>query len=1698
MKKTQILVGTLLLALLLGIGIYIFWNSKDTKPLSQTSLAEIQEPSSTQSGAASLSRALSLEKQIQLEQISEIYEVQESSHLTLIIESFQKYKADFSLIDAQKVHEVLQTHPSQDSLKSQLQALTGISLLKNDLEKLQNSYKNLQEEKQLEQERLELFAEAQEREVRSANEQLLEMILRNSIETFGASGSLTHTDVLIKNIQENLLKPQNIFDTEVFNTHVKQKTFLKTQLEKHIFGTTLSSEQKEELQETILKNILEWEILLPTPPQTGYFWKIPGFASMQIWDFFIPHQSYASETDDITPAERVILVLKTQVQINKLLQKSIDTEIALNNGSISAVEYDSIINQNLIAIEELLIFQESLENDSTLLSLDTIQNFQLWSYVDDSQQIINLNPIAYIASKRGHAMVQNLNGSVKLAQENMMLYPGYAIETLAGAEVTLEFIDESLLRLEALSKVSLKSGTENIAIEVNTWSIWARVLKPLLSGEVLSIDTGDVSLAVAGTSLYVSASGSTKQIFVVDSYFPEWSGSVIATQKSNGQEQSVSNRKKIELPANGNLQVRNQNKASLLQAKTQLWDYIAEDLSYISLTLDDRKRGFYNSPLGAKNNGQNFIGKLEGELNASLPGVAERGYILKNTELAGQSMSTWSIYHLIKKDSLITDIKNSSNTLTQKSQKISAVIDINLQNIQTELGNQRALETLFDYNIAQDILDASSMNTQDLENLFLNFDIQTRENDAKILEAAKNKLTVSSLVSRDITLSWSIQQSGRTISIDWSSSSDILSSTGVVQNATLTRNRNVILTATLTLWKLSTSKDFAVIVTPRQLTDEEKLDKSGEILTTFIQDIAQSKFLNSLTYAETQNKILSFSWSIEPIITWSGSMYVNRDGTTNRPDFSINTDILNLYISTQVQAILTHPTNPSISLTKGYTVQIKKKNETPQEKIDRIANTAWNTILAGKTYSSGNDTYFSQNTLTFPLTMTPASLSYKVTGNATLSWNTLSLQQSANTGSLTLTPLLTLIEGWITYTGALNPSSKTIKVRPSHEAIANQTLSGAKLAIENYFNVSGNRIISKEKNGANMKSLLPDIDSEIGLQWNNFTPYMNSGGTIQSPSFSTWDKSKTGSLKLSLAGATIGPLEIKNLNLTFRKLDETAPEKIARIQETGSGAFWQKIFVWKTNSNNQLIGNSSTLTGSFNIANQETGMYKTGAIMSYDVRINTIPTNGSLSYSGAIKKLIYEWGTSTGKVSITPVFRIWNHTGSLSVKQFIVPISQDAVNKKKVDDALADLEDFFGTSPKVIPLWKNAINQISWYPSHPWVTITWNKTAGPNSLLTSSTGSITHPAFSAYSENPSITVNGLLRAGTQTGSITWKKLTIARLAETPKEKADRLIAKAKEDFENHYNTRKNIENSLNHPTVWWEINITWLDGGSELSSSWVITRPSYNGNDISKTIRAKFTHPDASASKTAEWLLVKFVKDPCDNSETDKIVSNVCYKLVAKAEYATPWDIDLKTPDGVVIPRPLSAGINLNTCDTTWNCAWTSKAIIASMYWYDASKILDNFNRLKSWMSYDWSAWIVIDNDNTAGQDYLPYDLSSLNLWTDWAIEMSVRGEDLNRWTNNYTLLNIPTVIKIFSNPTYWFWILEKSTNYNFIWKINTNWYKKILVTRKNNLFTLNANWLSTTLNVTNSSNSIYIGWHNSWVDQWNWIINFFKIYKKQ
>lgn len=125
----------------------------------------------------------------------------------------------------------------------------------------------------------------------------------------------------------------------------------------------------------------------------------------------------------MTQTDREILILKTQIKIDTLVQESIDREIDFHNGLLTQETYNTQVNENLTHIEELLILKESLQNDTYVLTLEDIQNLNLGSYIDDSSQIQNLPLLAYIQNKSGHIIVYNLNSSAKLGEINENLYP---------------------------------------------------------------------------------------------------------------------------------------------------------------------------------------------------------------------------------------------------------------------------------------------------------------------------------------------------------------------------------------------------------------------------------------------------------------------------------------------------------------------------------------------------------------------------------------------------------------------------------------------------------------------------------------------------------------------------------------------------------------------------------------------------------------------------------------------------------------------------------------------------------------------------------------------------------------------------------------------------------------------------------------------------------------------------------------------------------------------------------------------------------------------------------------------------------------------------------------------------------------------------------------------------------------------------
>ena len=168
-----------------------------------------------------------------------------------------------------------------------------------------------------------------------------------------------------------------------------------------------------------------------------------------------------------------------------------------------------------------------------------------------------------------------------------------------------------------------------------------------------------------------------------------------------------------------------------------------------------------------------------------------------------------------------------------------------------------------------------------------------------------------------------------------------------------------------------------------------------------------------------------------------------------------------------------------------------------------------------------------------------------------------------------------------------------------------------------------------------------------------------------------------------------------------------------------------------------------------------------------------------------------------------------------------------------------------------------------------------------------------------------------------------------------------------------------------------------------------------------------------------------------------------------------------------------------------------------------------------SLVELDGERWIILDNIWT--DDYLSYDLSNLELWDEWVIEMSVRGEDLKRNKHNnithyaqYWLLHLELqlVLKFHTG-----WILSVVWNQKtdlgqykkqvLFWnekKYENNWVKLFIV-NKGWILYFSYNWGDlTSLNDTarlDNFKSIYI-WSEEESKQWNWIINNLQILKKR
>ncbi len=234
-----------------------------------------------------------------------------------------------------------------------------------------------------------------------------------------------------------------------------------------------------------------------------------------------------------------------------------------------------------------------------------------------------------------------------------------------------------------------------------------------------------------------------------------------------------------------------------------------------------------------------------------------------------------------------------------------------------------------------------------------------------------------------------------------------------------------------------------------------------------------------------------------------------------------------------------------------------------------------------------------------------------------------------------------------------------------------------------------------------------------------------------------------------------------------------------------------------------------------------------------------------------------------------------------------------------------------------------------------------------------------------------------------------------------------------------------------------------------------------------------------------------------EDKARDKEEEELCFdKLPDGSCWTMPWDDDSETCDWIKVEEECAT----NDLWTPWE-VYAFAPYISSAYLYDDDWVVwsaDNQFNTPTWSLY--ASW---------DEDYLKYE--DLDLTWNFAIEMEVNGEALNRWIdwNNYTLFYLNNSFRLYLKDTI-FYILWKDSSWNWTgpenyWVLNYSWPTSITLIYDNWVTTLKINGIEKrpitnhTFSTDLSEILIWVWKDISWNFDYQWsdIINYVKIYKE-
>lgn len=106
----------------------------------------------------------------------------------------------------------------------------------------------------------------------------------------------------------------------------------------------------------------------------------------------------------------------------------------------------------------------------------------------------NLQIVAYLSESTGKVEKITSDGASSEIKNGEVVSKNDTILTKENSSASLIFIDNSVVRLSANSRITItKKVGKNIEVTLMDGDVWARVLKPLYDSSFFTIKTADVS-----------------------------------------------------------------------------------------------------------------------------------------------------------------------------------------------------------------------------------------------------------------------------------------------------------------------------------------------------------------------------------------------------------------------------------------------------------------------------------------------------------------------------------------------------------------------------------------------------------------------------------------------------------------------------------------------------------------------------------------------------------------------------------------------------------------------------------------------------------------------------------------------------------------------------------------------------------------------------------------------------------------------------------------------------------------------------------------------------------------------------------------------------------------------------------------------------------------------------------------------------